>query len=111
MMYTIKGKELIPVRFYLSQFKPSCGRWSSCKIKSLVTAIAIEEYDLLREARNPVLLLPDSKPIHDPVNIIQKGKFSTLLRMKQFLKNINKSLITVKHLFSKFHLNYSRSSQ
>ena len=111
MMYTIKGKELIPFRFYLSKFKPSFGRWSSCKKKFLVAAIAIEEYDLLREARNPVLLLPDSKPIHDPVNLIQKGKLSTLLRMKQFLKNINKSLITVKHLSSKFHLNDSRSSQ
>ena len=89
MMSTIKGMELIPFRFYSWQLKPSFGRWSPCKIKSLVAAIAIEkEYDLLRETRNPVLL-PDSKPIHNPVNLIEKVKFSTLLRIKQFLKNKN----------------------
>ena len=77
----------------------------------MVAAIAKEkEYDLLRETRNPVLL-PDSKPIHNPVNLIEKVKFSNLLRIKQFLKNKNKSLITVTHLSSKFHLNNSRSSQ
>ena len=105
-VYAIKGNELIPVRFHSSKLKPSCNRWSPCELESLAVAIAIEkEYDLLREAKNPILLLPDSKPVQDAVNLIQQGKFSTSSRMNRFLTNINKIPISVKHLSSKYHLN------
>ena len=52
-------------------------------------AIAIEtEYPLLRESRNPVLLLPDNKAVQDAVALIQQGKFSASARMNRFLTNI-----------------------
>ena len=69
-------------------------------------AIVIEtEYLLLRESRNPVLLLPDNKPVQDAVALIQQGKFSASARMNRFLTNINKVPISIKHLSSKFNLN------
>lgn len=105
-IYAIKGKELIPVRFHSSKLKPGCRLWSPCELEVLAIAEAIEtEYPLLREARNPILLLPDSKPVQDVVLLIQQGKFSASARMNRFLTNINKVPLTVKHLSSKFHLN------
>ena len=98
-VYAIKGKELLPVRFHSSKLKPGCRLWSPCELEALVIAVSIEtEYPLLRESRNPILLLPDSKPVQDAVQLIQQGKFSASARMNQFLTNINKIPVTVKHL-------------
>lgn len=105
-IFAIKGKELRPVRFHSSKLKPGCRLWSPCELEAQAIAVAIEsEYPLLREAKNPILLLPDSKPVQDAVSLIQQGKFSASARMNKFLTNINKVPITVKHLSSKFHLN------
>ena len=51
------------------------------------------------------MILPDSKPAQDAINLIKKGKFSASSRMNHFLFNINKIPITVKHLSSKYKLN------
>ena len=69
-------------------------------------AVAIEsEYLLLRESRHLLMILPDSKPVQQAIELIKKGKFSTSLRMNQILSNINKIPITVKHLSGKYDLN------
>ena len=105
-IYAIKEGKLHPVRFHSAKLKPGCKLWSPCELEALAVAIAIEtEYPLLRESRNPVLLLPDNKPVQDAVALIQQGKFSASARMNRFLTNINKVPISIKHLSSKFHLN------
>ena len=71
---------------------------------SLATAIEAE-YPLLRESKHPIMVLPDSKPVQDAINLIKKGKFSTSSRMNRFLTNINKIPIVVKHLSGKYNLN------
>ena len=69
-------------------------------------AAAIEaEYSLLRESKLPIMILPDSKPVQQAIELIKKGKFSTSSRMNRFLSNINKIPITVKHLSGKYNLN------
>ena len=55
-------------------------------------AAAIEsEYSLLRESKHPIMILPNSKPIQQAIELIKKRKFSTSSRMNRFLSNINKS--------------------
>ena len=71
---------------------------------SLVTAIEAE-YPLLRESKHPIMVLPNSQPVQDAINLIKKGRFSASSRMNRFLSNINKISIVVKHLSSKYNLN------
>ena len=74
-------------------------------------AVAIEsEYPLLRESLHPIMILPDSKPVQQAIELIKKGKFSTSSRMNRFLSNINKIPIVVKHLSGKYDLNTLRPS-
>ena len=66
-------------------------------------AAAIEaEYSLLRESKLPIMILPDSKPVQQAIELIKKGKFSASSRMNRFLSNINKIPISVKHLSGKY---------
>ena len=85
-VYDIKEQELVLVRFHSSKLRPNCRLWSPRAIESLTVAV-ITEYDLLREAKNPVLLLPDSKAVQDAVQLIQQSKFSKSLYI--FLTIIN----------------------
>ena len=87
-LYDIKEQELVLVRFHSSKLRPNCRLWSPCEIELLTVAVAVKtEYDLLREAKNPVLLLPDSKAVQDAVQLIHQSKFSTSSHI--FLTNIN----------------------
>ena len=63
------------------------------------------EYSILRESKHPIIILPDSKPVQDAINLIKKGKFSASSRTNRFLTNINKIPINVKHLSGKYDLN------
>ena len=39
-------------------------------------AVAIEsEYPLLRESLHPIMILPDSKPVQQAIELIKKGNF------------------------------------
>ena len=51
------------------------------------------------------MILPDSKPVQDAINLIKKGKFSASSRMNRFLSNVNRIPITVKHLSGRYNLN------
>ena len=51
------------------------------------------------------MVLPDSKPVQDAINLIKKGKFSASSRMNRFLSNINNNPIVVKRLSRKYNLN------
>ena len=69
-------------------------------------AVAIDsEYSLLRESQHPIMVLPDSKPVQQAIELVKKGKFLASSRMNRFLSNINKIPITVKHLSGKYDLN------
>merc|ERR1712089_72419 len=73
---------------------------------SMSVAVAIEsEYPLLRESLQPIMILPDSKPVQQAIYLIKKGKFSTSSRMNRFLSNVNKIPIVVKHISGKYDLN------
>ena len=88
IVYDIKENELVPVRFHSTKLKPNCRLRSPHEIELLTVAVTVKtEYDLLREAENPVLLLPDSKAVQDAVQLIQQSKFSKSLHI--FLTIIN----------------------
>ena len=92
---TQKGNKLVSIQLHSSKLKPSYRLWSPFELEALVIAVAIEtKCLLLRESTNPVLPLPDSKPVQDAIQLIQQGKFSALVRMNHFLTNINKISIT-----------------
>ena len=51
------------------------------------------------------MVYPDSKPVHEVIKLINKGKFSTSARMSSFLTNINRTKIESKHISGKAKLN------
>ena len=105
-LFAVKDGELIPVRFYSAKLSDQHRKWSLCEIEALSLASAVEsEYNLLRESKLPIMILPDSKPVQDSINLIKRGKFSASSRMNRFLTNINKIPIPVKHLSEKYNLN------
>ena len=57
------------------------------------------------------MILPDSKPVQDAINLIKRGKFPGSSRMNRFLSNINKIPIVVKHLSGKYNLNLESDHQ
>ena len=79
------------MRVHSVKLKETCKRWSPCELEALACATAIEkEYDLIRESKKPLMVCPDSKPVHEAINLIKKGQFSTSSRMSSFLSNINR---------------------
>ena len=106
ILYAVKDGERLPVRFHNFKLSDNCRKWSPCEIEALAFAAGIEkEFDLLRESKNPIIICPDSKPVHDAVNLINKGKFSTSARMTSFLANVNRIPIISKHVSGKAKLN------
>ena len=86
ILLAVKDGKRLPVRFHSAKLKDNCKKWSPCEIEALAFAAGIEkEFDLLRESKHPLIICPDSKPVHDAVNLINKGNFSTSARMTTFL--------------------------
>ena len=54
-----------------------------------------KEYDLIRESKKRLIVCPDTKGVHEAVNLINKGQFSTSSRMSSFLLNMNIQVILV----------------
>ena len=105
-LFAVKEKSLIPVRYHSAKLSDQCKKWSPCEVEAMSVAVAIEsEYPLLRESLHPIMILPDSKPVQQAIELIKKGKFSTSSRMNRFLSNVNKIPIVVKHLSGKYDLN------
>ena len=55
--------------------------------------------------------MPDSKPVHEAVKLINQGKFSTSARMSSFLNNVNWVKLESKHISGKAKLNPLSDSQ
>ena len=106
ILYAVVDGKRLPVRFHTFKLKDSCRKWAPCEIEALALAAGIDkEFDLLRESKLPIILCPDSKPVHDAVGLINKGKFSTNARMTSFLANINRLPIISQHVSGKAKLN------
>ena len=106
ILFAVKDQALLPVRYHSSKLSEQCSKWSPCEVEALSLANAIEtEYPILRESKQPIIILPDSKPVTDAIALIKKGKFSASSRMNRFLTNINKIPISVRHLSGKHNLN------
>ena len=106
ILYAVKDKEKLPVRFHSVKLPDKCKSWSPCEIEALAFAVGIEkEYDIIRESKHPLIVCPDSKPVHEAVKLINEGKFSSSARMSSFLTNVNKTKIESKHISGKAKLN------
>ena len=106
ILYAVVDGKRLPVRFHTFKLKDNCRKWSPCEIEALALAAGIEkEFDLLRESKLPIIICPDSKPVHDAVSLINNGKFSTNSRMTSFLANINRLPIISQHVSGKAKLN------
>ena len=106
ILYAVKNKEKLPVRFHSVKLPEKCKKWSPCEIEALAFAVGIEkEYDLIRESKLPLIVCPDSKPVHEAIKMINEGKFSSSARMSSFLTNVNKTKIESKHISGKAKLN------
>ena len=70
--------KLLPLRFHTFKLRDTCRKWSPCEIEALALATAVEiEFDLLRKSKLPIIVCPDNKPVHDAINLINNGKFTT----------------------------------
>ena len=106
ILYAVKDDKKLPVRLHSAKLKESSKRWSPCELEALACAAAIEkEYDLIRESTKPLVVCPDSKPVHEAINLIKKGNFSTSSRMSSFLTNLNRIPLISSHISGKAKLN------
>ena len=106
ILYAIKDDQKLPVRIHSVKLPDKCQKWSPCEIEALSFAAGInKEYDIIRESVHPLIILPDSKPVHEAVKMINQGKFSTSARMSSFLTNVNRTQIISKHVSGKAKLN------
>ena len=106
VLFALKDGKKIPVRFHTFKLKESCRKWSPCEIEALALAVGIEkEMDILRESTKPLYVYPDSKPVHQAIELINKGNFSSSARMSSFLANINRVSIVSKHISGRAKLN------
>ena len=106
VLYAIKNDKKIPVRFGSAKLRDNCRKWSPCEIEALAFAGGIEkEFDIIRESKHPLIICPDNKPVHDAVNLINKGHFSVSARMSNFLTNVNRVPIISQHISGKAKLN------
>ena len=106
ILYAVVDGKRFPVRFHTFKLQDRCRKWAPCEIEALALATGIDkEFDLLRESKLPIIICPDNKPVHDAVNMINKGKFSTNARMTTFLANINRIPVISQHISGKAKLN------
>ena len=83
-LFAVKEDKLLPVRFHSTKLKDNYTKWSPCKIEALGLATAIEaEYNILRESKHPVLIMPDNKAVMDAVNLINLRKVQYQLENEQ----------------------------
>ena len=95
------------VRYYSVKLKPHHIKWSPCEIESVAFGTAIEAfYEIIKEAKKPVIICPDSKPVCDATKLLQKGKFSLSPRIQTFLNNIGKVNCEVQHISGKSGQNH-----
>ena len=81
VIYAIKDNTKLPVRIHSCKLPDKCKTWSPCEVEALAFAVGIDrEYDLLRESIHPLIICPDSKPVHEAVKRINDGNFSTSSR-------------------------------
>ena len=106
VLYAINEDKKKIVRLHSAKLDQRCQKWNPCEIEALAFAAAIEkEQDIIKESKHPLLIMPDSKPVHEAVKLINKGKFSTSSRMASFLNNVNRFRIISKHISGKAKLN------
>ena len=105
-VYAIKDGKKLPVRLHSTKLPEKCLKWSPCDNEALALAVGVDkEYDIIRESRHPLQVRPDSKPVHEAINLVNKGKFSTSARISSFLTNINRTRIETRHVSGKAKLN------
>ena len=106
VLYAIKDGVKKIVRLHSAKLDQKCHKWHPCELEALAFATGIEkEQDIIRESKHPLIIMPDSKPVHEAVNLINQGKFSTSARMASFLNNVNRFKIQSKHISGKANLN------
>ena len=106
VLYAIKDGKKIPVRFHSAKLPDKCKKWSPCEVEALALAAGVnKEYDIIRESKLPLIIQPDSKPVHEAIKLINNGKFSASARMSSFLTNVNRTNIETRHISGKAKLN------
>ena len=106
VLFVVKDGKKLPVRIHSAKLPDKCKTWAPCEVESLAFAAGIDkEYDILRESKLPLIICPDSKPVHEAVKLINSGKFSTSARMSSFLTNVNRTRIESRHISGKAKLN------
>ena len=106
VLYAVKDGKKVPVRYHSAKLPDKCRKWSPCEIEALALAAGINrEYDIIRESKHALIIQPDSKPVHEAIKLINKGKFSSSARISSFLTNINRTKIDSRHISGKAKLN------
>ena len=104
VLYAVKNGEKQIVRLHSAKLNARCHYWNLCELEAFATAIE-KEQDIIKESKLPLIIMPDSKPVHEAVRLINQGKFSTSAHMSCFLNNLNRFKIESKHISGKAKLN------
>ena len=111
-VYAVKDNKKMPVAFHSTKLDQNLVKWNACELEALAFANAIHnEYDLLKEAKNPIIISPDSKPVHDAIKKIKKGQYSSSPRMQSIINNVNRIPIIVQLASGKANQNASSDYQ
>ena len=111
-VYAIKDNKKIPVAFHSVKLSPHHSKWMACELEALAFSTAIQaEYNIIKEAKKPVILSPDSKPVADAIKLIKKGQYSSSPRIQSFINNVNRIPISVQLASGKTQQNISSDYQ
>ena len=111
-MYAIKNNKKLPVAFHSVKLSPGHSKWMACELEALAFATAIQaEYDVLKEAKKPIIISPESKTVADAVKMLKKGQYSSSPRIQSFINNINRIPISVQLASGKSAQNVSSDFQ
>lgn len=111
-LYAIKDGKKLPVAFHSVKLSENHAKWMACELEALAFATAVSaEYDTLKEAKKPVIISPDSKPVADAIKLIKKGNYSSSPRIQSFINNINRIPIVVQLASGKAKQNQSSDYQ
>lgn len=111
-LYAVKDGKKLPVSFHSVKLSDAHSKWMACELEALALAMAINaEMDTIKEAKKPVIISPDSKPVADAVKLIRKGNYSSSPRIQALINNINKVPFIIQLASGKNKLNASSDFQ
>ena len=98
-LFTVRNTKRLVSGFYSFKLKSHQEGWLPCEFEALAISAAINHFGpYIRESKNKVQILTDSKPCVEAFNKLSKGQFSASARVSTFLTQLSSYNVVVNHL-------------